>query len=82
MMLPRKAMVSIIYTTFDFKTKKAIKEALKAGHELITVFQPNNMFDVKVPANGTVFIEGPHYPKPHTWYAKGTMKDGYLIKIT
>jgi hypothetical protein len=65
------------YTMENFKTKKALKEALKAG-ERVKVFQPGLG---TVPQNGTVFLEGPHYPQPHTWYAKGLMKDGFLVKV-
>ena len=65
------------YTMENFKTKKALKEALKAGRH-IKVFQPGLG---TVPQNGTVFLEGPHYPQPHTWYAKGLMKDGFLVKV-
>jgi len=31
--------------------------------------------------NGTEYVEGPHYPKPHTWYASVTVKDGIVIKV-
>jgi hypothetical protein len=31
--------------------------------------------------NGTETVEGPHYPKPHTWYAKVTMKNGVVVKV-
>ena len=30
---------------------------------------------------GTVYLEGPHYPAAHTWYASGEMKDGILVKV-
>jgi hypothetical protein len=66
-----------VYTTTNFKTKKALKEAL-ARDEPITVFQPGLG---TVPENGTVYLEGPHYPQPHTWYAEGTMKNGVLVKV-
>lgn len=69
-----------MYTVKNFKTKKEIKEAIAAG-EQISVYQPNDMFNTPIPQNGTVTLEGPHYPQPHKWYATGTMKDGYLIKI-
>jgi hypothetical protein len=34
-----------------------------------------------VPENGTVYLEGPHYPEPHKWYAQGTMVNGKLTKV-
>jgi hypothetical protein len=69
------------YTDTNFPTKKALKEALAAGKQ-ITVYQPGGIFDSRIPDNGTVYLEGPHYPKPHTWYAKATMENGIVKKIS
>jgi hypothetical protein len=67
----------IMYTVTDFKTKKALKEAVAAG-EKVTIFAPG----LGTPkTDGTEFLEGPHYPKPHTWYAQVTMKDGVVAKV-
>jgi len=66
-----------MYTSKDFKSKKAVKDAITAG-EKITCYAPGLG---SVPDNGEVVLSGPHYPKPHTWYGTGTMKDGYLVKI-
>lgn len=30
---------------------------------------------------GSVYLEGPHAPAAHRWYAEGVMKDGVLIKV-
>ncbi len=69
------------YTHINFKTKKALKDALAAGKKL-TVYQPNgDITGVEAPRNGRVYLEGPHYPEPHKWYAIGEVKDGYLIKV-
>lgn len=68
-----------MYTTINFKTKKAIKEAIEAGKQ-ITVFQPGP-FGGNEPKDGTVFLEGPHYPEPHKWYAQGTLKSGILVAV-
>jgi hypothetical protein len=65
------------YVSPNFKTKKALKEALAAG-------TPVDVYESglgTVPRNGYVALEGPHYPAMHSWYAKGTMKDGKLIKV-
>lgn len=71
------------YTDVDFTTKKALKEAVKASTEgsgrAVTIYNPGLGI---APANGTAFLEGPHYPRPHTWYAKVTMKDGIVVKVT
>jgi hypothetical protein len=66
-----------MYTEEDFKSKKALKEALAKG-EKIAVYAPGLG---EVPANGNVTLEGPHYPKPHTWYAQGVMENGYLKSV-
>ncbi len=65
------------YVHPNFKTKKALKQAVKDG-EHINVYQPGLG---SIPINGTVYLEGPHYPKPHTWYAEGTMQNGALITV-
>jgi len=65
------------YVSPDFKTKKALKEALAAGQD-VEVFQPGLG---TVPDNGRISLEGPHYPRPHTWYAEGTIEDGKLVKV-
>jgi len=66
-----------MYTNPNFETKKALKEAVKAG-KTVTVFAPG----LGAPAeSGTEFVEGPHYPKPHTWYAQVEMKDGKVVKV-
>jgi hypothetical protein len=68
-----------MYTNENFKTKKALKEAVKAG-ERVTVYNPGPFGEP--PANGTVSVEGPHYPKPHRWYARATMENGVVVKVT
>jgi len=67
------------YTDVNFKTKKALKDALAAGRRL-TVFQPGP-FGGSLPANGNVTLEGPHYPAPHTWYANATLENGIIVKV-
>lgn len=66
------------YTDRNFKTKKALKEAVATG-ETLTVYQPGP-FGGSVP-DGKATLEGPHYPAPHTWYAQVEVKDGIIIKV-
>ena len=66
------------YTDKNFKTKKAFKEAVAEGQE-VTLYNPSGMFPTKV--NGTEFVEGPHYPEPHRWYAQVTVVDGVVTKV-
>ena len=65
------------YVSGNPKTKKQLKEWIAAGKD-VTVFQPGLG---TVPHNGTISLEGPHFPKPHTWYGTGTMKDGKLVSV-
>jgi hypothetical protein len=59
-----------MYTTKNFKSLAELKRAIKAG-ERITVYQPGP-FGGNEPLDGNVSLEGPHYPKAHTWYARAT----------
>lgn len=66
------------YVDPNFRTKKALKEALARG-DSVAVYQPGLG---EVPDDGTVSLEGPHYPEAHRWWASGTMKDGRLVKVS
>lgn len=78
------------YTVTNFKTKKALKEAVDYYNEKF-LYHINKISGVMCYNSclgpdlsnftGTVFLEGPHYPEPHRWYAQGEMKDGVLIKV-
>ena len=67
-----------MYCDRDFKTKKALKEAVANGERVI-VYQPGGIF--RSQRNGAATIEGPHYPKPHTWYAQVILEDGIIVKV-
>ena len=70
-----------MYTTKNFRTKKELKEAVARGDK-VTVYQPSaDLTGAKVPRDGAVFLEGPHYPEPHRWYAEATLKDGLVVKV-
>jgi hypothetical protein len=91
------------YTSKNFKTKKALKEAVKrrmdyeAADDItkrvyadstngipprVTYYQPNSdITGAEAPQNGTVFLEGPHYPEPHKWYAECEVRNGQIIKV-
>ena len=68
-----------MYTTRDFQTKKALKEAVARGEKL-TYFQ-YGPFGGNEPRDGVVYIEGPHYPRPHKFYAECKVKDGYIVSV-
>lgn len=66
-----------MYTQENFPTKRAFKEAVKAGKP-VRLFAPG----LGTPAtDGVEYVEGPHYPAPHTWYAQVTMKDGVVVRV-
>jgi len=72
-----------MYTTVNFKTKKALKEAVASGYT-VRIYQPGGMFNpAEADPNytGKATIEGPHYPKPHTWYASVELVDGCITKV-
>ena len=68
-----------MYVNPNFPTKKAFKEAVARG-DRVTIFQPGP-FGGNEPSNGTTCVEGPHYPKPHTWYAQVTLDNGRVVKV-
>jgi hypothetical protein len=67
----------MFYTTTNFKTKKALKEAVAAGKS-VRVYAPGLG---SPPDNGSTAVGGPHYPQPHTWYAQVTLVNGIITKV-
>ena len=66
-----------MYVSPNYKSKKQLKEAIAEGKK-VSVYSPG-LFPCET--NGIEFIEGPHYPEPHKWYAKVEVKEGYVIKV-
>lgn len=66
-----------MYTTTNFKSKKALKEAVLAGTE-VRLYAPGLGSPVE---NGTESVCGPWYPKPHSWYASVTVVNGVVKKV-
>lgn len=66
-----------MYANINFKTKKAFKEAVKAGRR-VGLFAPGIGSPKR---DGRETVEGPHYPAPHTWYATVEMKDGVVVSV-
>lgn len=67
-----------MYCSPNFKSKKALKDAIKNG-QTVTVFSPG---PYPCPQNGTVTLEGPHYPEPHKWYARAIVQNGVVVKVS
>jgi len=72
------------YTVTNFKTKKALKEAVAEQNQFagsqVRCYQPGLGPDLSN-FTGKICLEGPHYPKPHTWYAEAELKDGVVVKV-
>ena len=65
------------YVSPNFRSKKDLRQALIDG-QCVVVFQPGLG---SVPTNGTISLEGPHYPQPHRWWATGTIVEGKLVRV-
>lgn len=61
-----------MYTVKNYKSKEDLAKGAK-----IKIFAPS-LDSPKV--NGIECIQGPHYPKPHTWEAEVVMKYGIKIR--
>lgn len=66
-----------MYTNPNFQSKKQLKEAVKKG-EKVEVYSPGP-FPAK--QDGREFVEGPHYPQPHRWYAVVLLEGGLIKKV-
>lgn len=66
-----------MYAVENFKTKKALKEAVASGKE-VRIYAPGLG---KPKDNGTEYLEGPHFPEPHRWYAQVEMQNGLVVKV-
>lgn len=66
-----------MYTDTNFSTKKAFRDAVASG-EKVRLYAPG----LGTPKdNGVEYVEGPHYPRPHSWYAQVTVSDGIVVKV-
>jgi hypothetical protein len=66
-----------MYVSPNYPSKAALKRAVAAG-ERVEVYSPG---DFPAKRNGTETVEGPHYPVPHTWYARVQVADGVVVKV-
>ncbi len=65
------------YTVENFKSKKALRDAIKSGRRVAV----QDAFIGETPTEGTVYLEGPHFPKAHTWQGAAILKDGSVISV-
>lgn len=68
-----------MYTDRNFTTKKAFREAVTKG-EQVRLWQPGPFGGNEIP-DGEHSVEGPHYPEPHRWYARASVKGGVVVKV-
>ena len=66
------------YTDKNYPTKKALLADFAEGKTIYT-YQPCGMFASK--NEGKIALEGPHYPKPHSWYASATIHEGAIVTL-
>ena len=70
-----------MYTLKNYPTKKGLIADLADGVE-VRVYQPNDHFGTRSEQfTGTAFLEGPHSPQPHTWYAQAECRDGKIVRL-
>ena len=65
------------YCVKNYPTAKALREDFKAG-TTIRVFEPGIG---RLPEQGRVTLEGPHFPKPHRWYLGADIKNRVITKL-
>ncbi len=69
-----------MYVDGNPKTKAQLKRDIAAGAECY-VISPGP-FSTPFTAGQIVSVEGPHYPKPHSWYARVLLdSDGRIVKV-
>ena len=68
-----------LYVEPNYKTKKALKEAVANGEEVMA-YQPGP-FGTGYVQEGTHSAEGPHFPEAHRWYATITLEGGRVVKV-
>lgn len=68
-----------MYCDINFRSKKALKEAVAAGKS-VSVFQPGPWATGDC-SHGKFCVEGPHYPEPHRWYATVQVQDGRIVSV-
>ena len=67
----------MFYTDENFRTKKALKDAVASGRH-VGVYAPGLGMP---PANGRTCVGGPHYPEAHKWYAEVTLPDSIIVTV-
>jgi len=72
-----------MYTYKNYRTKKAFEEDVIAGKD-VKIFQPGGMFtppEASPSYTGKAYVEGPHFPLPHRWYAEVDVVEGRVVRV-
>lgn len=67
-----------MYTKFNYRTKKALREAVKSG-ETPQLMAAGPFDDPH--KTGQAHVEGPHFPEAHVWYAYVECVEGKIVKV-
>jgi len=60
--------------------RQRISEQSQMEKKTITAFQPGPFSSGDI-QDGRIAFEGPHYPKPHTYYGQATVENGKVTKV-
>ena len=55
-----------MYVRPNFKTKKALKEAVLSG-KTVTLYDPESKFGAYSQKEGVISVEGPYFEDPRHW---------------
>ena len=69
-----------MYTETDYQTKRELRAAVTAG-DRVPIFQPGPFARPRETYTGEYCVEGPHFPKAHTWYARVRAVAGVVVKV-
>ena len=81
-----------MYVRPNFMTKKDLEEAVAVG-KTVTLYALGSKFGVCTQKEGVITIEGPYFedpvtgkpckllPKPQSWAAQVTVRDGKVVKV-
>ena len=67
------------YANQNFKTKKALKEAVNRGAQVMV--REMTPMGERVVTEGERAVSGPWYPEPHKWYACVVVKDDVIVRV-
>ena len=66
-----------MYADTNFKTKKALREAVADGP--VACHQPGPFGPAL--SDGEHTCEGPHFPEPHRWYARVEVRSNHIVRV-